>query len=114
MGGRRRSFTQRRRSFTWRRRSFTRRRRSLIPEDFRVSPRPLWVLGLRVWGLRGLGPGLDNIFTAMLSILSPATPSWLRLARLRDFWCLAMIMWVTVRVRGSEPWSGTWRSSLTP
>ena len=50
----------------------------------------------------------------MLSILSPATPSWLRLARLRDSWCLAMIMWVTVRVRGSEPWSVTWRSSLTP
>jgi len=43
----------------------------------------------------------------MLSILSPATLSWLMLARLRDSWCLAMIMWVTVRVRGSEPWSGT-------
>ena len=32
--------------------------------DFRVSPRPLWTLnlsGFGVWGLKDLGPGLDNI-----------------------------------------------------
>ena len=50
----------------------------------------------------------------MPSISSPVTPSWPRLGGPRASWCLVTIMLVTVRVRGSAPWPGTWRSSPAP